>query len=99
MDDRPVGRRVKGQKQGEAAVVRTLVCLTCGAEQFFENAAEVPAGLTCAKCGSTVFREFDTSTRPDEAQIEQLEETRRSVAWGDASPQTTRDDLRDLEHG
>jgi len=87
----------KPRKQSEPANLRTLVCMTCGGEQFFDGMAAAPSSVTCTKCSGTVFRAFDTTTQPDEAQLEQLEETRRSAAWGDSSPDTTRDDLRDLD--
>jgi hypothetical protein len=73
----------------------TLVCLTCGSEQFFDKT--VPTAVSCDHCGGTVFRQFATPTEPDEAAIAQLEEQARSIAYGDASPQTTRDDVRDLD--
>ncbi len=73
----------------------TLVCLTCGQEQFYERA--VPDAPKCDKCGGTVFREFATPTEPDEASIAQLEEQSRSMAYGDSSPDTTLDDVRDLD--
>ena len=73
----------------------TLVCLTCGNEKFFDE--QVPSQLTCDKCGSTVFRQFATPTEPDEATIAQLEEQARSIGLGDASPDTSPDDVRDLE--
>ena len=77
------------------ASVTTMVCLTCGAEQFFEGA--VPAGLKCTRCSSTVFRTFDTPTERDEATIAHLEEEARSIQYGDASPQTAPEEVRDLE--
>jgi DNA-directed RNA polymerase subunit RPC12/RpoP len=73
----------------------TMVCVTCGAEQFFD--AEVPASLTCPKCHSTVFRQFTTPTTRDEANIVTLEEQARSISYGDPSPGTAADDVRDLE--
>ncbi len=73
----------------------TMVCVTCGAEQFFEDA--VPSTLVCPKCHSTVFRQFTTPTARDEAAIAQLEEQARSMSYGEASPDTTPDDVRDLE--
>ena len=75
--------------------VTTMVCVTCGAEQFFD--AVVPPRLTCPKCHSTVFRQFTTPTVRDEAVIAQLEEEARSISYGDPSPDTTADDVRDLE--
>ena len=74
--------------------VTTMVCVTCGAEQFFEG--NVPAALKCQRCGSGVFRAFDTPTRRDEATIAHLEEEARSVQYGDDSPQTAAEEVRDL---
>jgi len=77
--------------------VVTLVCLTCGKEKFYEQAAPPPR-VTCEQCGGTVFRQFATPTEPDEATIAQLEEQARSIAYGDSSPDTARDDVRDLDN-
>ena len=74
--------------------VTTLVCLTCGKERFFTQ--EVPAAATCEQCGGTVYRSFATPTEPDDATIDALEAQARSMAYGDSSPDTTRDDVRDL---
>jgi DNA-directed RNA polymerase subunit RPC12/RpoP len=74
----------------------TMVCLTCGAERFFDKS--VPSSLKCDKCGSTVFRQFATPTEPDEATIAQLEEQARSMSYGDPSPGTTPDEVRDLDN-
>ncbi len=82
------------KRSGPNGIV-TLVCLTCGKEQFFDSS--VPDGAKCENCGGTVFRQFATPTEPDEAAVAQLEEQSRSIAYGDASPQTTRDDVRDLD--
>lgn len=75
--------------------VTTMVCVTCGAEQFFDDV--LPATLTCPTCQSTVFRQFTTPTRRDDATIARLEEQARSTSYGDASPGTSPDDVRDLE--
>ena len=72
----------------------TMVCITCGAEQFFDQS--VPSSITCTKCGSSVFRQFATPTQPDEATIAQLEEQARSMSYGDSSPDSTAEDVRDL---
>ena len=77
------------------ASVTTMVCVTCGAEQFFEGA--VPGHLKCQRCSSSVFRTFETPIERDEATIAHLEEEARSVQYGDASPQTAPEDVRDLE--
>jgi hypothetical protein len=73
----------------------TLVCLTCGNEKSYER--QVPEAVTCDKCGGTVFRQFATPTEPDEATISQLEEQARSISYGDASPDSTPDEARDLD--
>jgi len=75
--------------------VVTMVCITCGAEQFFSD--KMPTNLKCPRCSGTVFRQFDTPTDADEATISGLEEQARSIQWGDSSPQTTADDVRDLD--
>ena len=75
--------------------VTTMVCVTCGAEQFFDDGP--PVSLTCPKCHATVFRQFTTPTARDEAVIAQLEEESRSISYGDSSPGTSLDDVRDLE--
>jgi DNA-directed RNA polymerase subunit RPC12/RpoP len=75
--------------------VVTMVCITCGAEQFFSD--KMPTGLKCPRCSGTVFRQFDTPTSADEATISGLEEQARSIQWGDSSPETTADDVRDLD--
>jgi len=80
--------------EGPRGIV-TLVCLTCGKEKFFTR--EVPAAVSCEQCGSTVFRTFATPTEPDEAAIDALEAQARSMAYGDSSPDTTPDDVRDLD--
>lgn len=73
----------------------TLVCLTCGKEKFYTQ--EVPAAVTCEQCSGTVFRTFATPTEPDDAAIDAAEAQARSMAYGDSSPETTLDDVRDLD--
>lgn len=73
----------------------TLVCLTCGNENFYDQS--VPAAVKCEKCGGTVFRQFATPTEPDEASIAQLEEQARSIALDDVSPDTAPGDVHDLD--
>ena len=80
--------------EGPRGIV-TMVCLNCGNERFFDDA--VPSSLKCEKCGGTVFRTFATPTEPDEASLSQLEEQSRSIAYGDPTPGTTADDVRDLD--
>lgn len=82
-------------KSKGSGFVITMVCVTCGAEQFFDGA--VPGSLTCPKCRSTVFREFATPVTPDEATLAQLEDQSRSMSYGDPSPASARDDVRELD--
>lgn len=74
----------------------TMVCLTCGNEMYFDRT--VPSSLKCDRCGNTVFRSFATPTEPDEAAISELEEQARSQSFGDSSPATAPDELRDLDN-
>lgn len=82
-------------KQSGPVGLITLVCLTCGNEHFYDHT--VPPSVTCEKCGGTVFRQFATPTEPDDATVASLEEQARSIALGDDSPQTTPDDVRELD--
>jgi ribosomal protein S27E len=74
----------------------TLVCLTCGNHKYFDDAP--PATVTCERCGGTVFRNFFTPTERDEATISQLEQTARSIALDEESPDISQDELRDLNN-
>lgn len=73
----------------------TLVCLTCGKEKYFTD--RPPESVTCDRCGGTVFRSFFTPTTPDGATLAALEDTSRSVALDEESPDTTAGDLEDLD--
>lgn len=73
----------------------TLVCVTCGAELYVEDGT--PDRPVCPKCKSTVFRAFTTPTRADEVTVSRLEEEARSIEYGDPSPQTSMDEVRDLD--
>jgi hypothetical protein len=74
----------------------TLVCVTCGKEKFFDD--NPPPHLVCDRCGGTVFRNFFTPTTADEATISGLEETSRSIALDEESPDISADDVRDLNN-
>jgi hypothetical protein len=82
--------------KNESSGLVTLVCITCGRDQF--HARAVPQSTVCDKCGSTVFRTFMTPTTADDATIASLEEQARSISYGDPSPET-RGDVRDLDMG
>ena len=64
-------------------------------EPFFTD--QVPAAVTCELCSGTVYRTFATPTEPDDAAIDAAEAQARSIAYGDSSPDTTQDDVRDLD--
>ena len=85
-----------GERESEPGGVVTMVCITCGAEQFFDR--EMPTSLTCQRCGGTVFRQFDTPTVPDEATLDQLDQQARSRSYGDPSPGTAPDEISDLDN-
>ena len=72
----------------------TLICITCGSEQFFTT--HPPAKEPCSRCGSTVFRSFFTPTAQDEVTESMLEETTRSISLDGGSTDSTAGDLRDL---
>jgi ribosomal protein S27E len=74
----------------------TLVCLTCGNRKYYDDTP--PNRVKCEKCGNTVFRNFFSPTEADEATIEQLEETRREIAFDDGSPGTAPDDINELNN-
>lgn len=84
-----------GRNEGPHGVV-TMICITCGNEKFFDDA--VPSSIKCDKCGGGVFRQFATPTEPDEASVAQLEEQARSMSYGDESPQSSPDEVRDLDN-
>jgi hypothetical protein len=74
----------------------TLVCLTCGNEKYFDRSP--PDEIRCDKCGGTVFRNFFTPTERDDATLDQLETTARSIALDEESPDTSEDEVRDLNN-
>jgi hypothetical protein len=93
----PGSRRARpATDRGGPEGVLTLVCLTCGNHKDFDEAP--PAVVTCERCGGTVFRNFFTPTERDEATISQLEETARSIALDEESPDISADELRDLNN-
>ncbi len=74
----------------------TLVCLTCGSEKVYDE--NPPQRVVCERCGGTVFRNFFTPVEEDEATISHLEETARSIALDEESPDISADELRDLNN-
>lgn len=76
--------------------VTTMVCITCGAEQFFTRTSEIPEPLACSRCRGTVFRSFTTPAAGNEAAAAAREEQDREVSLGDPSPETTRGEVNEL---
>jgi predicted nucleic acid-binding Zn-ribbon protein len=87
----------KQKRTGKDGAVATMICVTCGDEQFFDG--RVPNTLTCPKCGGTVFRAFDTPAPSNEAASAAAEEQARSMSYGDASPDTAPEEVIDLDQG
>jgi len=77
-----------------AGTVLTLVCEKCGKDYFFEDEPP-PAGMTCEKCGGTVFRSFH-ETVGDEASDDFRDSTERDLDPDDAEGDVMPGDLMDL---
>ncbi len=85
----------KQKPTGKDGAVTTMICVTCGNQQFFTGDAS--ASLVCPTCGGTVFREFDTPAPGDQAAESAAEEQARSMSYGDSSPDTNAGDVLDLD--
>ena len=94
MDEQPEGGG-PDDGMGETESVLTLVCLTCGQEYYFTS-EQPPAGLSCEKCGSTVFREFFASERMGEAAQDFDDTTARDLDPDDAEGEALPGDVLDL---
>lgn len=84
-----------GAEEGDAEGVLTLVCLTCGKEYFFAD-SEPPEGMSCERCGSTVFRNFFSPTDGDDAAQDFQDSTARNLDPDDAEGETMPGDVMDL---
>jgi ribosomal protein S27AE len=91
------GPDTAGRTGAPAEGVLTLICFKCGTEYFFADESP-PAGLTCEKCGNTVFRSF-FSPQDDEVARDFRDSTARDLdpddAEGDALPGDALDLNRD----
>ena len=76
--------------------VLTRVCLTCGKEYFFADSPP-PEGMSCERCGSTIFRSFYTPTDGDEAAEDFEDSTARELDPDDAEGDTLPGDVIDLD--
>ncbi|HEX8831120.1 MAG TPA: hypothetical protein VF705_08155 [Longimicrobium sp.] len=80
---------------GEAATsVLTLVCENCGKDYFFEDEQPEP-GMTCGKCGASVFRSFHTQVG-DEAADDFRDSTERDLDPDDPEGDVLPGDILDL---
>lgn len=90
----PAGEAPEGREPVEE--VLTLVCEMCGENYFFTDAPP-PEAMSCAKCGGTVFRAFDTSVG-DEAINDFRDATERDLDPDDAEGETLPGDILDLNN-
>lgn len=84
-----VGRPAQG--------VLTQVCIRCGQEYIFDH-EELPAELTCERCGNTVFRTFFDVTSRDDVEDDFRASTERATATDDDANDVTAGDIRDLNN-
>ncbi len=85
--DPPRGREPRSE-------VLTLVCENCGKDYFFEDEQPRP-GMTCEKCGASVFRSFHTSIG-DEAADDFRDSTERDLDPDDPEGDVLPGDILDL---
>jgi DNA-directed RNA polymerase subunit RPC12/RpoP len=83
----------RGEPEGD---VTTWVCMTCGNELYSRGGAV--GRLVCPRCGSMVFRPFDSPSPRDDVARDFLETTARDVSLGDPDPGTDPSDRRDADH-
>lgn len=92
--DNPAGEAPRGREP--VIEVLTLICEVCGKDYFFEDTAP-PADLTCSKCGSSVFRSFDSSVG-DEVADDFRDSTARDLDPDDAEGDALPGDIVDLNN-
>lgn len=90
------GHETPGRTGPPAEGVLTQVCIECGKEYNFDE-GDPPAGLTCEKCGNTVFRSFFTPLN-DEVADDFRDSTERDLAPNDDPGDVTRGDIVDLNN-
>lgn len=74
--------------------VLTLVCFKCGTEYYYTD-TRPEEGISCEKCGNTVFREFH-SNPGDEAAADFQDSTARDLDPDDAEGDVLPGDVMDL---
>lgn len=87
----------KEQRATGAGDVVLMVCIECGTEYELE-AGESAEGLTCEKCGSEVFRRFQDTASPGDAERDFRETTERDLDTDDPEGDATPGDLHDLNN-
>lgn len=88
----PAGEAEPGRQP--VTSVLTLVCEQCGKDYFFEDEPPAP-GMTCEKCGGTVFRSFHDSVG-DEAADDFRDSTERDLDPDDPEGDVLPGDVMDL---
>ncbi len=91
----PAGEAEPGGGAEAVTEVLTLVCESCGKDYFYEDEPP-PPGLTCEKCGGTVFRGFHSSVG-DEAADDFRDSTERDLDPDDPEGDVTPGDILDLD--
>lgn len=89
------GADSSGRSEEPARGVLTLVCFKCGTEYYFTE-SDPPEGISCEKCGNSVFREFFSPVSGDEAAQDFEDSTARDLDPDDAEGDTMPGDVLDL---
>lgn len=89
--DNPAGEAEPGRP---VETLLTLVCETCGKDYFFDDEQPQP-GMTCEKCGGTVFRSFHESVG-GEAADDFRDSTERDTDPDDPEGDVMPGDIMDL---
>ncbi|HYJ78062.1 MAG TPA: hypothetical protein VEW03_00470 [Longimicrobiaceae bacterium] len=92
-DSGPAPENAEGGAR-RVVTVLTLVCEKCGKDYFFEEESP-PPGMSCGKCGGTVFRPFHDSVG-DEAADDFRDTTERDLDPDDAEGDVMPGDIMDL---
>lgn len=92
--ENPAGEAPRGKQP--VIDVLTLVCEQCGKDYFFDTEPP-PPGIQCAKCGGTVFRQFNSNVG-DEASDDFRDETERDLDPDDAEGDVLPGDIMDLNN-
>ncbi|MFO7893608.1 MAG: hypothetical protein R6U63_07740 [Longimicrobiales bacterium] len=86
------------ERGADATSVVLMVCIECGTEYQFEGGETPPDDLVCEKCGSEVFRRFEDTAAPSEAEQDFRDATERDLDTDDPEGDATPGDLHDLNN-